>query len=145
MRTAELHGLSVEAYRVAANSHTICLAMVETAAALANVDAILAVPGCDGVFIGPADLSISLSNGAFCDMGHPSVAAAKEKVVAACAKAGKIAGIYCGGGDVAAQNAKLGFKFLAIGADYAFLEEGAKLALSRARASGAGAFKNAYS
>ena len=38
--------------------------MIETREALAVLDDILAVPGIDGVFVGPSDLSIALSNGA---------------------------------------------------------------------------------
>jgi hypothetical protein len=48
---------------------------------------------------------------------------------------------------VAAKNAELGFNFLAIGADYSFLEEGAKLALSRAKgaqSAAPGKSKNSY-
>ncbi len=55
--------------------------------------------------------------------------------------------IDSGGGDVAAKNAELGFNFLAIGADYSFLEEGAKLALSRAKgaqSAAPGKSKNSY-
>jgi 4-hydroxy-2-oxoheptanedioate aldolase len=62
--------------------------------ALNNLDAILAIEGCDGVFVGPADLSISLSNGSECNMDNQAVAEAKKKVVAAAKKAGKISGIY---------------------------------------------------
>jgi hypothetical protein len=55
--------------------------------------------------------------------------------------------VVSGGGDVAAKNAELGFNFLAIGADYSFLEEGAKLALSRAKGAESatqGKSKNSY-
>jgi 4-hydroxy-2-oxoheptanedioate aldolase len=62
--------------------------------ALNNLDAILAIDGCDGVFVGPADLSISLSNGSECNMDNQAVAEAKKKVVAAASRAGKISGIY---------------------------------------------------
>ncbi len=42
-----------------------------------------------------------------------------KKVVASSKKAGKISGIYCGGGAIAARNAEIGFDFLAIGSDQA--------------------------
>jgi hypothetical protein len=73
MRVSELLGLSHEQYRTHANANTICLAMIETRTALDNLDEILAIPGCDGVFVGPADLSISLSNGGECNMNAAGV------------------------------------------------------------------------
>ncbi len=56
-------GLEPGDYFRAANGLTVALAMVETREALAIIDEILAVPGIDGVFIGPGDLSIGLSGG----------------------------------------------------------------------------------
>jgi 2-keto-3-deoxy-L-rhamnonate aldolase RhmA len=41
------------------NAQDVCLVMIETVAAVANLDAILDVPGVDGVFVGPRDLTIS--------------------------------------------------------------------------------------
>jgi hypothetical protein len=98
-----------------------------------------------------------------------------KKVVASSKKAGKISGIYCGGGAIAARNAELGFDFLAIGSDQVralplscalcwanvdtltwhrcvlecilqgFLEEGTRLALTRAKSPfKAGATANSY-
>ena len=50
-----------------ANALTVTFAMIETRTALDNVEAIAATPGIDGLFLGPADLSIALSNGADVD------------------------------------------------------------------------------
>src|ERR1700691_967028 len=46
-----------------ANDHVITLAVIETRTALENLEAILATPGIDGLFLGPSDLSIALSGG----------------------------------------------------------------------------------
>jgi 4-hydroxy-2-oxoheptanedioate aldolase len=47
------------------NAATLCLPMIETAEALEEVAAILALPGVDGVFVGPTDLSLSRGRGAY--------------------------------------------------------------------------------
>jgi len=63
-RAMSLQGLSVAAdYLRAANAGTLTLAMIETPQALASVDEIAATPGIDALFIGPYDLSTSLSDG----------------------------------------------------------------------------------
>ena len=63
-RTAlSLSGLEPSAYLKAANAMTQAIAMIETRAALDALDDILRVEGLDGVFVGPSDLSIALSDG----------------------------------------------------------------------------------
>jgi 4-hydroxy-2-oxoheptanedioate aldolase len=42
-----------------ANERVLCILMIETEEGIANVDEILAVPGIDAIFIGPADLALS--------------------------------------------------------------------------------------
>ena len=56
-----------KAYLREANELTITFAMIETQIALNNVEAIAATPGIDALFLGPADLSIALSNGSNVD------------------------------------------------------------------------------
>jgi 2-keto-3-deoxy-L-rhamnonate aldolase RhmA len=81
---------AVEA-RNALDENTLLIVMVETAAALENVDAIAAVPGVDVVHIGSSDLSSDL--GFPGQNTHPKVIEAIERVVAACRKHGKIPGM----------------------------------------------------
>lgn len=47
------------------NRRCLAIAMIETRAALDDIDEILAVPGLDGILLGPGDLSLSLSGGEF--------------------------------------------------------------------------------
>ena len=56
-----------------ANEGTLTFAMIETAAALANVDAIAATPGIDALFVGPYDLATALSSGTAQDVQAPQV------------------------------------------------------------------------
>jgi len=107
-----------------ANEATVTIAMIETREAIANVDAIAAVKGIDVLFVGPSDLSITMSDGAVLDPHSKEVEAALEKVVAAAKKAGKVAGLYCATGERAAAMAKRGFGYLAVGNDLGFLREG---------------------
>ncbi|MGZ5138262.1 MAG: HpcH/HpaI aldolase family protein, partial [Burkholderiales bacterium] len=81
---------AVEA-RNALNDNTLLIVMVESAAALENVEAIAAVPGVDVVHIGSSDLSADL--GVVGQNTHPKVIAAIERVVAACRKHGKVPGM----------------------------------------------------
>jgi 4-hydroxy-2-oxoheptanedioate aldolase len=107
-----------------ANENTLTLAMIETAAALANVEAIAATPGIDALFIGPYDLSTALSGGTAQDVQAPAVEKAIDTIRAAAAKAGKIPGIYCRDAERALAVAKRGFKFITIGSDHAMLRDG---------------------
>ena len=88
------------------------------------IDAIAAVPGIDVLFVGPSDLSIGLTDGAELDPHSPTVEAALDKIVAACHKAGKVAGLYCVNADRAVACAKRGIRFLAVGSDLGFLRSG---------------------
>jgi 4-hydroxy-2-oxoheptanedioate aldolase len=54
-RATGLTGLDGEAYLKSANDITLAIAMIETRQALDLLDDILAVPGIDGVFVGPSD------------------------------------------------------------------------------------------
>ena len=126
MRALTVAGINdPKAYLRDANENTVTLAMIETKTAMANIDAIAAVPGIDVLFVGPSDLSIDLSGGTELDPHSPTVEAALDKIVAACRKAGKVAGLYCANAERAVASAKRGFRFLAVGSDLSFLRAGA--------------------
>jgi 4-hydroxy-2-oxoheptanedioate aldolase len=107
-----------------ANDGTLTFAMIETPTALANVDAIAATPGIDALFIGPYDLSTSLSGGKAQDVAAPEVEKAIDHICAAAKQAGKIPGIYCANAERALTLAKRGFKFITVGSDAAILRDG---------------------
>lgn len=104
-----------------ANEGTLTLAMIETAAALPNVDAIAATPGIDALFVGPYDLATTMSGGTAQDVHAPQVAQAIDKICAAATKAGKIPGIYCRDAEGARAMAKRGFRFIVAGNDHSTL------------------------
>ena len=132
-RAVTLQGSVVETYRTTANDSLIVLAMIETSTAVDAMEAILDVPGLDGVFVGPSDLSISLTNGARLDHRLPEAVAVMERLLVAAKKRNKVTAIFCAGGEAAARNAAMGFDILAVGSDWGFLTDGAKAALTTAR------------
>ena len=76
-------GLAAGDYLREANRMTQVFAMIETVAALEHVEEIAATPGLDGLFVGPSDLSITLSNGAAIDKTGPKTIAAMTRIAAA--------------------------------------------------------------
>lgn len=120
-------------YLAQANRELVVWAMVETRGALDQIDAILAVDGIDGVFIGPSDLSISLSGGQL----NPSAAEVEEAIDLALARAhaaGKLAGIFAPNGERAREFAALGYDLVTVGTDVAFLKAGAAAMMAAASA-----------
>jgi 4-hydroxy-2-oxoheptanedioate aldolase len=99
---------------------SICLLVqVETASALAQIDAIAAVDGVDGVFIGPADLSASM--GHLGNPGHPAVRDAIDGAMASIRAAGKAPGILAVDETLARHYLGLGAKFVAVGVETTLL------------------------
>jgi 4-hydroxy-2-oxoheptanedioate aldolase len=115
----------MKTYLQGANESIVTLAMIETQQALDNVDAIAATPGIDVLFVGPSDLSVTLSNGAEIEPHSAKVEAALDKIIAAAQKAGKIAGLYCVNAERAVWAGKRGVRFMAVGSDLAMLRAGA--------------------
>ena len=124
-RAMTLAGISdPKQYLNEANAATVTLAMIETKTAMANLDAIAAVPGIDVLFVGPSDLSIGLTDGKELDPHSDTVEAALDKIVAACRKAGKVAGRLLRQCRTRRGLAKRGIRFLAVGSDLGFLRAG---------------------
>ena len=91
LRALMLDGYSdPKAYLQSANEQTVTMAMIETRKALDNVDAIAAMPGIDMLFVGPSDLSITLSKGAVLDPHGVEVEAALDKIAAGSQEGRKI-------------------------------------------------------
>jgi 4-hydroxy-2-oxoheptanedioate aldolase len=128
-----LSGLQPKDYFSKANGFSLALAMIETREALAVVDEILAAPEIDGIFVGPSDLSIALSNGAENNPVGPEASAALEHVLARARAASKFIGVYASSGERGGELAKKGFDLVSIGTDTGFLRAGAQAALALAR------------
>ncbi len=129
VRALPYSGLSPADYLAGANAATLVLAMIETRTALTNLDAILATPGVDGVFVGPSDLSIALSDGAALDPLSGEVTAACSRILDAAAAAGKLAGAYATTPERGREFATMGFTLVGVSSDATFLTTSAQAAL----------------
>ena len=109
----------VDNYFRDADDQMCLLVQAETRLAMENLDAIAAVEGVDGVFIGPADLSAALGHRG--NAAHPEVQAVIEDAVARIIKAGKAAGILTSNEEWARRYLGLGATFVAVGTDVGIL------------------------
>jgi 4-hydroxy-2-oxoheptanedioate aldolase len=108
-------------YMQEANHAVVTLAMIETAQALENVEAIARTPGLSALYIGPSDLAQSLGHPIQMDPTDPLVMAAIDRILAAAKAAGIKAGMHCMMPDYARQMAARGFDFVTLGNDVRML------------------------
>ena len=106
-------------YAKEANDRVCLLVQAETRTAIDNLDAIAAIDGVDGVFIGPADLSASL--GHVGNPGHPEVQKVIEDAIKRILKAGKAPGILSVDEAQAQRYLSMGAVFVAVGLDTSIL------------------------
>lgn len=111
-------------YLDTANDDACLLVQAETRTALDNLQAICAVDGVDGVFIGPADLAASLGHRG--NPGHPEVQAAIEGAIRTIVDSGKAAGTLTGDTMLARRYLELGARFVAVGIDVTLLARGTR-------------------
>ena len=116
-----------------ANKTIVTFAMIETAQALDNLDAILSVEGLDAIYIGPSDLSLSLGCRPVFDDVDPKAQQAIEHIVARAKAHGVVAGIHNGRADVAAARVGLGYRFVTLGSDARMLAAGSQDVLAAMR------------
>ena len=111
-------------YVKGANDEICLLVQVETQTGLDNLEAICAVDGVDGVFLGPSDLSAAL--GHLGNPGHSDVVSTIEKSIAVILKHKKAAGILTPDRALAKRYLELGCTFVAVGADARVLALGVR-------------------
>ncbi|MFQ5563810.1 MAG: HpcH/HpaI aldolase/citrate lyase family protein [Parvularculaceae bacterium] len=118
-----MKGRDRPAYMAAIEEETCILPMIETAGALAELADIAAVPGVAGLFVGPADLSLSM--GLAPAREHPDACFqdALSSVIETCRKSGIAAGVQAEPG-LAARRLEEGFTFVTAAMDTALLAEG---------------------
>lgn len=108
--------------------------MIETVRGVAALPEICAVPGLSGLYVGPADLAIS--------MGHPPTAAwrtgevrdAMAGTVATANAAGLVTGVHAGTGALGSDAAAMGFRVITLASESQALRYGAQAHLARAKA-----------
>lgn len=122
-------------YHEIANDEILVLPQIETQEAVDNIDAILNVPGISGIYVGPGDLGLSLGLPPMLDREESQIIEIYERLIAATAKRGQLAGIQNQTPQYAARMAQLGFRFLTISSDLAFLSVGAQRTVDEFRGS----------
>lgn len=115
------------------NRQVMCLVMIETVQAVEAAEEICATPGVDGVYVGPADLAISMG----VQFGHEPLPAAHaeaiDHVATVCAANGIVAGIHTGGGSDARAALERGFQMATVGTDAGIFRRAAATELAAAR------------
>ncbi|WP_241083574.1 HpcH/HpaI aldolase family protein [Achromobacter xylosoxidans] len=111
-------------YIARANDEICLIVQIESATAVANIEAICAVDGVDAAFVGPADLTASMGHGA--NQAHPEVQAAIEDAIKRIVASGKAAGTLCADLDTAARYFLWGCSFVGLGNDVKLLAAAAR-------------------
>ncbi|CAG9181431.1 4-hydroxy-2-oxo-heptane-1,7-dioate aldolase [Cupriavidus laharis] len=111
-------------YLDVANDEVCLLVQAETVTALKNLEAICAVDGVHGVFIGPADLAASMGHRG--KPGHPDVQAAIEGAMRTIVASGKAAGTLTSDPALARRYLELGCTFVATGVDVTMYAKAAR-------------------
>jgi len=116
-----------------ANDTIVTFAMIETAQALDNLDAILSVEGLDAIYIGPSDLSLSLGCKPAMDDLEPKAAQAVEHILARAQAHGIVAGIHNSGPASALERIAKGFQFVTVSSDARLIAAGAQQVMATMR------------
>jgi 4-hydroxy-2-oxoheptanedioate aldolase len=119
-----------------AEATTLLFAMIETAEGLANLEEIASTPGLDGLFVGPADLSLGMGLDTFADLTDPSLLAALDSVIAVALDHGLAPGIHAPSPPDGGAMARRGFRFVSCAVDEDLLRVAARVALRDTRDAG---------
>lgn len=123
-------GVDFDSYAKEANDHIAVVLMIESRAGVENVEAIASVPGVDGLFIGPYDMSGSY--GIVGQMDHPLMKQARQRVLSAANGAGISAGAHLvkSTPEIYTQAVNDGLTFICLDGDIIFLERAARNGIS---------------
>jgi 2-keto-3-deoxy-L-rhamnonate aldolase RhmA len=126
MSRASKFGTVSDFYKTA-NGTVGVIVQLETREAVAQLEAIAAVPGVDAIFMGPADLSGSM--GLTGQTTHPEVMKVMADAARRCNVLGKPVGTVGGTPELVVQYRAMGFNYVAIGSDLGLLMRGAQSAV----------------
>ena len=116
---------------VLAAGEPFCIVMVESVAAVEELDATLKVAGVDGIYVGPRDLSYALG----CELNprDPVLRPALERIWAGCAAAGKPVGVHATDGATARLYLDGGCSLITVASDGTAIARGAAAEFTAAR------------
>lgn len=118
--------------RAWADETTAVIPMIETVEAISNLDAILGVPGIDAIYVGPADLSLSLGLQPSGNADETILDEALAAIVAACARHGVTPGIHSTGA-LTQRRREQGFRMITVTSDALAVRAGYAGELAKAR------------
>lgn len=138
-------------YYAQANRQVVALAMIETAEAMSNLDSIASTPGLDGLYIGPADLTLGVTNGRLppgFDRKEPEMEAVIKQILAAANTAGIKGCMHCGSAAYAKKAVDWGFHMVTLLNDVRMLSAAAAQSVTEIRDllgdTGSGGVESAY-
>jgi 4-hydroxy-2-oxoheptanedioate aldolase len=121
-------------YAQKANDTIVTFAMIETAQALDNLDAILSVEGLDAIYIGPSDLSLSLGCRPVLDDVDQKASDAIDHIAARAKAHGVVAAIHNGSPEQALARIAKGFQLVTVASDSRMIASGSQQILAKMKA-----------
>ncbi len=129
IRAGVVHGPD---YAAQANGQIACIPMIETVEAIENLDGILSVPGIDAIYVGPADLSLTLGLPPGSDHDDERFTEALATIVATAKRHGIVPGMHTTE-RLVAKRLDQGFRMLTVTSDLNALQAGIRRAFAIAR------------
>ena len=120
-------------YAQEANDQLACIAMIETKEGIDNVEEIVTTPGLDGIYIGPADLALSMGLPVSGDQPQEEHLAMVKHIQSVCKSHGVAIGIHTSSLEYAQKYLSLGFNFVTLGSDSGHMTKNAAKELAAAR------------
>lgn len=117
-------GSAFDAYKSTLRDHIVGIIQIETLESVEQVEDIAALDGVDILFVGPSDLTTVMNIPG--QITHPDYLRIVERVASAARQAGKVSGVLLLDIEHYEIYYKLGYRFIACGADATFVVRGAK-------------------
>jgi 4-hydroxy-2-oxoheptanedioate aldolase len=129
-------GFAMPGYGVQANDAVLAFAMIETAEGMSDLEAIAATPGIDGIYVGPADLTLGLTQGRLppgFDREEEEMVGHIRRIAEVCKANRRYAALHCATPDYAARAIGWGFDMTTVSADARLLAAAAAASVARFR------------
>lgn len=123
-------------YDVSANNEVLAFAMIETVEGVENLEEIAATPGLDGIYVGPADLTLGTQAGRLTpgfDREEPEMIELLQRIAQTCKANGIKAALHCGTPDYAARGIDWGYHMTTVSGDSRLLAAAAAASVARWR------------
>lgn len=129
-------GVAMPGYGLAMNDQILAFAMIETQAGMDNLEEIAATPGLDGIYVGPADLTLGTQAGRLppgFDRQEEEMIALIQRIANVCNANGIVAALHCGTPDYAARAIGWGYRMTTVSGDTRLLAGAAAASVARWR------------